>query len=550
MAGSQRRRWSSSPWANRVGPTRLTPVRFTGWGARDRAYSTLKSATSIGVAPRPPNAVGQWMPTHRSAASRACQRRPHANSSSKSANTGAGSTFASSQARSSSRKRRDSSDRERFIDPRCSANRPGLPTDRRPACHTRPRNAPFRGTGVVRGSGQVGRDDPRRRPADPIAAAPARVPAVRRPTAVRRGAPYARHHADRRVPTADRRRAGRRRRGRPLRQRQPGDRGGARPDRRRHRRRHGPGHRGRPTGLRRHVVVHRPGVPPAVPAPAPRGHRRRAGAAAGRAGGRGGLPGHDDLPGPARRPPGRGPAVAGRLHRLLRVGARAPRHRGLRRPQPAAGGQGAGGRGGRHRPLELPVRDHHRQARPGPGHGQHHGGQAGAGHPVERHPDRPAHRRADRHPARGGQRGGLVRPPGRRATGHRSPGRPDLLHRLDRHRPADHGRRRPDPQAPLPRAGRQVGRHHPGRRRRRVQDGHARLHVPACRPGVRHADPHPGPRVALRRGRGDRRRRPWPASPTATPPTPATSWARSSTPANASGCWATSSPAWPTVPGW
>ena len=141
-----------------------------------------------------------------------------------------------------------------------------------------------------------------------------------------------------------------------------------------------------------------------------------------------------------------------------------PRQRELRRAQLAAGGQGAGRSGGRHHPVELPVRDHDRQARAGTRHRQHHDRQAGPRHPVERHPDRAAHRRADRHPCRGGQRGGLVRSSGRRADGDRPPGRPHLVHRIDHHGPTDHGRRCTHPQAPLPRARRQVGRHHPGRR--------------------------------------------------------------------------------------
>ena len=77
---SQRCFCSSVPCASSVGPARLMPTRFTGCGARDRAYSMLKIATCTGGAPRPPYSCGQWMPTHRSAASCACHARPQATS--------------------------------------------------------------------------------------------------------------------------------------------------------------------------------------------------------------------------------------------------------------------------------------------------------------------------------------------------------------------------------------------------------------------------------------------------------------------------------------
>ena len=48
------------------------PTRLIGCSARDRAYSMLKIATCTGDAPRPPYSSGQWMPTQRPAASRAC----------------------------------------------------------------------------------------------------------------------------------------------------------------------------------------------------------------------------------------------------------------------------------------------------------------------------------------------------------------------------------------------------------------------------------------------------------------------------------------------
>src|SRR5438552_190258 len=78
------------------------PTRLTGCGARARAYSVLKMATCTGGAPRPPYSWGQWMPTQRPSASRACHRRPHSTSSSRSANAGGGSRLAASHSRTSS----------------------------------------------------------------------------------------------------------------------------------------------------------------------------------------------------------------------------------------------------------------------------------------------------------------------------------------------------------------------------------------------------------------------------------------------------------------
>ena len=63
----------------------------------------------------------------------------------------------------------------------------------------------------------------------------------------------------------------------------------------------------------------------------------------------------------------------------------------------------------------------------------------------------------------------VLRPHGRRGAGDRPPGGPDLLHRVDGGRPADHGEGRPHPEAAVPRARRQVGRHRSGGRRLRRQ---------------------------------------------------------------------------------
>ena len=88
MRGRQRAFCSSVPWASRVGPTRLTPIRPTSSGARARASSSITTKFSSGPRPRPPYSVGQVTPTQRSAARSACQRRPKATSSARSSKRG------------------------------------------------------------------------------------------------------------------------------------------------------------------------------------------------------------------------------------------------------------------------------------------------------------------------------------------------------------------------------------------------------------------------------------------------------------------------------
>ncbi len=118
--------------------------------------------------------------------------------------------------------------------------------------------------------------------------------------------------------------------------------------------------------------------------------------------------------------------------------------------------------------------------------------------------------------------------------------RPHLVHRFDRHRQAHLREGRRHDEAPLPRAGRQVGRHRARRRRPRGEDGHGVHGVRARRPGLR--DGRPGcSSTARSTTRRSRSRRPASrTSPTATPPTSATSWARSSAPSSATACSATS----------
>ena len=157
---------------------------------------------------------------------------------------------------------------------------------------------------------------------------------------------------------------------------------------------------------------------------------------------------------------------------------------------PDQGLAGAGGRGRRDRAVELPVRGHPQQARPGAGHRQHRRAQAGAQHPVQRDPARPADRRKDRHPGRRRQRRhriGSLRGRGAHAV---AQGRPDLVHRLDGGRQADHGKGRRDHEAAVPGARRQVGHHRSRGRRLRARPARSASRR-ACTPG-RVAPTRPG----------------------------------------------------------
>ena len=124
-------------------------------------------------------------------------------------------------------------------------------------------------------------------------------------------------------------------------------------------------------------------------------------------------------------------------------------------------------------------------------------------HPVQRDPAGPADRRKHRYPGRCRQRRhrvGSLRGRGAHAV---AEGRPDLVHRLDGGRQADHGKGRGDDEAAVPRARRQVGHHRPRGRRLRagMRDRHRAVH--ARRSGLRQPDTVAAAAVALRRGRGD-----------------------------------------------
>nr|WP_255275660.1 aldehyde dehydrogenase family protein [Actinomadura madurae] len=125
----------------------------------------------------------------------------------------------------------------------------------------------------------------------------------------------------------------------------------------------------------------------------------------------------------------------------------------------------------------------------------------GSGHTLVRDGTGEAGRGAHRHPGRCRQRDLGARPRSRCGPGRRSAGRHGLLHRLDGHRPQDHGLRVRAAQAGVPGAGRQVGEHRPGRRglpRRRRRRG---LDVRACRSGLRAADPDAAASQQVRGGR-------------------------------------------------
>ena len=171
------------------------------------------------------------------------------------------------------------------------------------------------------------------------------------------------------------------------------------------------------------------------PAPAAGGLRCPRRRAPGHDRGRDGLAALLHLLGPARRAGG-GSRLGGRSGRALPVGDRPGRRRAHGHPLAPLGPARGHRRGRGHHPVERPPPDQPGQAGPGPGRRQHRGAQAGPRHAVVRHRARPAHRRGDRHPGRGGQHRPVRRAHRRRPAVRRPPGRPDQLHRLDRHRQA------------------------------------------------------------------------------------------------------------------
>ena len=155
------------------------------------------------------------------------------------------------------------------------------------------------------------------------------------------------------------------------------------------------------------------------------------------------------------------------------------------------------------RAVELPVRGHHPKDRPGAGNRQHRRVEARAEHALQRDPSGQADRREDRHPSRCGERRHRIGPLRRRGTHAVAEGRPDLVHRFDRRRQADHGEGRGDDEAPLSRTRRQVGDHRARGRglRAGLHDGHRAVH--ARRPGLRQPHAVAVAAVAVRRGRRD-----------------------------------------------
>ena len=173
------------------------------------------------------------------------------------------------------------------------------------------------------------------------------------------------------------------------------------------------------------------------------------------------------------------------------------------------------------RAVELPDRDHPQQARPGARHGQH---RACSSRRPTRRGTPPAS--AGSSPSRPTSRPGVVNivvssdhlvgevlttSPARRH------GR---LHRLHRHRPADHGGRRGHPEARVPRARRQVDQPRARRRRPRRRHGGRRRRCASTPARAAPCPPAcwcPGPATTRR---SSWPRRPSPASATATRPTP------------------------------
>ena len=242
--------------------------------------------------------------------------------------------------------------------------------------------------------------------------------------------------------------------GQDLRQHQSGDRGGDRRGHRRHRGGHAPRHRRGAPCVRRDRLVDRPRLQKALPRAASGGARGRAGGTARGADPRGRVSAHGDPRTPARRAAGRRAHPSGQADRRVSLGGR-PRRGGVRPHRPAdrkAHLARTGRRGRRHRAVELSVRSVDPQARPGAGHRQHRRAQARTRHPLQRHPHRTPGGRTHRHTRRRGQRRPLLGPPDRRGAHRVAQGRPDLVHRIDGGRQADHGEGRGDHEAPVPRA--------------------------------------------------------------------------------------------------
>ncbi len=165
--------------------------------------------------------------------------------------------------------------------------------------------------------------------------------------------------------------------------------------------------------------------------------------------------------------------------------------------------------------------------RAGAGGRQHRGAQAGRAHPADRACGWPSWRCEAGLPggrlpgaARQGQRGrpALRRPPRRRQ---------DRVHRLDRGRPADHGRLRRAHQAGDPRTRRQERQRRLRRRRPRGGRRHRAVRgVRQRRPGLLRPLAHPGRAQRVRPVHGAASSRPCRASWSPTRPTRRPRWAR------------------------
>ena len=115
--GSRKRSfWSSVPCAITTGPPITRPRTFAGRGAFARASSSLKIACSTRVAPRPPYSFGHETPAQPPSCSLRCQLRSNSNWTWSPPFGASPGWFASSQARSSSRKACSSVVRVRSIE--------------------------------------------------------------------------------------------------------------------------------------------------------------------------------------------------------------------------------------------------------------------------------------------------------------------------------------------------------------------------------------------------------------------------------------------------
>ena len=326
-----------------------------------------------------------------------------------------------------------------------------------------------------------------------------------------------------RRPVADRRRVGRRRERRDVRDDLAVDRGSARHHGRRQRRRRATRDRRRPARVRHDRMVARPRPARPLPAPASPGDGRQLRADLARSScTRSGAP-VSSTSGPAARRPDRCRRLVRRPARGLRVHRRPRRARHDGRPLQPLGREGSGRSRRRDHRVQLPDPTRDREARTGARSRMHRRAQGRARHAVGDARARQPDRGVDRHPGGRRQRAVVVRQRGRGRAHHASRHRRRVVHRVDTGRAADHGRGERNGEAGVPRTRREVGVRRA--RRRRHQHGCAVLFLRddlALGAGLRdHVASRRAP-CSLRRSGRDRPHDARPASRTATRPTPRT----------------------------